>query len=99
SSDLMGQNPLACPMGIDDCHTDTVRIYPLPHMPVLKDLVPDLTSFFAQHASIQPWLQTQTATPETEWKQSPEERQRLDGLYERLLCAGRTTSSPSYSAD
>src|SRR4029453_694039 len=93
---IMGQNTLACTMGIDDCHTDTVRIYPLPHMPVLKDLVPDLTSFFAQHASIQPWLQTQTATPETEWKQSPEERQRLDGLYECILCACCTTSCPSY---
>src|SRR3954453_12101215 len=93
---IMGQNTLACTLGIDDCQTDTIKIYPLPHMPVLKDLVPDLTSFFAQHASIQPWLQTQTATPETEWKQSPEERQRLDGLYECILCACCTTSCPSY---
>src|SRR4051812_42238957 len=93
---IMGENTLACTMGIDDCQAETIKIYPLPHMPVIKDLVPDLTSFFAQHASIQPWLQTQTATPETEWKQSPEERQRLDGLYECILCACCTTSCPSY---
>src|SRR3712207_8448798 len=49
---------------IDDCDSDTIKIYPLPHMPVLKDLVPDLTSFFAQHAAIEPWLQTQTARSE-----------------------------------
>jgi len=77
---IQGGNTLACTLGIDDCKGDTVKIYPLPHMPVLKDLVPDLTSFFAQHASIQPWLQTETAQPETEWRQTPEERQQLDGL-------------------
>ena len=58
---IMGENTLACTMGIDDCQADPIKIYPLPHMPVIKDLVPDLTSFFAQHASIEPWLQTQTA--------------------------------------
>src|ERR671926_1295397 len=84
---IEGENTLACTLAIDDCQSDEVRIYPLPHMPVLKDLVPDLTSFFAQHASIQPWLQTQTAEPETEWRQSPEERSKLDGLYECILCA------------
>src|SRR5919199_1454841 len=84
-----GQNTLACTLGIDDCRSETIKIYPLPHMPVLKDLVPDLTSFFAQHASIEPWLQTQTATPESEWRQTPEERSKLDGLYECILCASR----------
>ena len=57
---IMGGNTLACTLGIDDCKGDAIRIYPLPHMPVLKDLVPDLTSFFAQHAAIEPWLQTET---------------------------------------
>jgi succinate dehydrogenase/fumarate reductase iron-sulfur protein len=93
---IMGKNTLACTLGIDDCDSDTIKIYPLPHMPVLKDLVPDLTSFFAQHAAIEPWLQTQTAEPETEWRQTPEERSKLDGLYECILCACCTTSCPSY---
>jgi succinate dehydrogenase / fumarate reductase, iron-sulfur subunit len=93
---IMGENTLACTLGIDDCKSGSVKIYPLPHMPVLKDLVPDLTSFFAQHASIEPWLQTQTAEPETEWRQTPEERSKLDGLYECILCACCTTSCPSY---
>jgi len=51
-----------------------VRIYPLPHLPVIKDLVPDMTDFFAQYASIEPWLKTKSPTPEKEWRQSPEER-------------------------
>jgi succinate dehydrogenase / fumarate reductase iron-sulfur subunit len=54
------------------------------------------TSFFAQHASIEPWLQTQTSTPESEWRQTPEERSKLDGLYECILCACCTTACPSY---
>ncbi|KQP60988.1 succinate dehydrogenase iron-sulfur subunit [Methylobacterium sp. Leaf108] len=105
---IEGQNALACTMGIDECQehakgknpgakkTGAVRIYPLPHMPVLKDLVPDLTNFFAQHASIEPWLQTETPAPEGEWKQTPEDRAQLDGLYECILCACCTTSCPSY---
>ena len=92
-----GGNTLACTMGIDDCKGDPIKIYPLPHMPVIKDLVPDLTSFFAQHASIEPWLQTaDRRRPRTEWKQTPEERAKLDGLYECILCACCTTSCPSY---
>ena len=93
---IMGENTLACTLGIDDCKAGSVKIYPLPHMPVLKDLVPDLTSFFAQHASIEPWLQTETPEPEKEWRQTPEERSKLDGLYECILCACCTTSCPSY---
>ena len=65
-------------------------------MPVVKDLVPDMTNFYAQYASIQPYLQTKSATPETEWKQSPEDRAKLDGLYECILCACCSTSCPSY---
>jgi succinate dehydrogenase / fumarate reductase iron-sulfur subunit len=65
-------------------------------MPVVKDLVPDLTRFYAQHRSIEPWLKTDTPTPRTEWKQSKEERERLDGLYECILCACCSTSCPSY---
>ncbi|HSP25688.1 MAG TPA: succinate dehydrogenase iron-sulfur subunit [Saliniramus sp.] len=94
---ISGQNTIACTMGIDECNSGgAVKIYPLPHMPVLKDLVPDLTSFFAQHASVEPWLQTQTPDPEGEWRQTPEDRTHLDGLYECLLCACCTTACPSY---
>jgi succinate dehydrogenase / fumarate reductase, iron-sulfur subunit len=94
---ISGQNTIACTMGIDECNSGgAVKIYPLPHMPVLKDLVPDLTSFFAQHASVEPWLQTQTPSPEGEWRQTPEDRTQLDGLYECILCACCTTACPSY---
>jgi succinate dehydrogenase / fumarate reductase iron-sulfur subunit len=82
-------------MNMDDIK-GPVKIYPLPHMPVVKDLVPDLTSFYAQYASIEPWLKTKTPTPEKEWKQSHVEREKLDGLYECILCACCTTSCPSY---
>jgi succinate dehydrogenase / fumarate reductase iron-sulfur subunit len=65
-------------------------------MPVVKDLVPDLTNFYAQYSFIQPFLKTKTAEPEKEWKQSPEDRAKLDGLYECILCASCSTSCPSY---
>jgi succinate dehydrogenase / fumarate reductase iron-sulfur subunit len=73
-----------------------IKIYPLPHMPVVKDLVPDLTDFYAQHAAIEPWLHTTTPEPEKEWLQSPGDRRKLDGLYECILCACCSTSCPSY---
>jgi succinate dehydrogenase / fumarate reductase iron-sulfur subunit len=90
-----GTNTLACTKGMDEIK-GAVRIYPLPHMMVVKDLVPDLTNFYAQHASIQPWLQTTTPAPEKEWRQSPSDRAKLDGLYECILCACCSTSCPSY---
>ena len=74
-----------------------IRITPLPHMDVIKDLVPDFTHFYAQYASIQPWLQTVTTTPSgKERLQTPEQREKLDGLYECILCACCSTSCPSY---
>ena len=91
-----GTNTLACLKPIEDVDGD-VKIYPLPHMPVAKDLVPDLTHIFAQYSSIKPWLQTATATPpDRERLQSPEERAKLDGLYECILCFCCSTSCPSY---
>jgi succinate dehydrogenase / fumarate reductase iron-sulfur subunit len=90
-----GTNTLACTKGIREIDGD-VKIYPLPHMPVVKDLVPDLTHFFAQQASIQPWLETKTAAPAKEWRQSIEDRKKLDGLYECILCACCSTACPSY---
>ena len=90
-----GTNTLACTKDMRDIKGE-VKIYPLPHMSVVKDLVPDLTEFYAQHASIKPWLRTVTVAPEKEWRQSHEERARLDGLYECILCACCSTSCPSY---
>src|SRR4051794_23028276 len=90
-----GTNTLACTKSMDEVK-GKVAIYPLPHMPVVKDLVPDLTTFYAQHASIEPWLHTTSPAPEHEWKQSPEDRVKLDGLYECILCACCSTSCPSY---
>ena len=90
-----GQNTLACTKGLDEVKGD-INIYPLPHMPVIKDLVPDLTNLYAQYASIEPWLKTDTPKPQEEWKQSREDREQLDGLYECILCACCSTSCPSY---
>ncbi len=91
-----GTNTLACIKAIDDVKGD-VNIYPLPHMPVVKDLVPDLTHFYAQLRSIKPWLQTETRpASDKERLQSPEDREKLDGLYECILCACCSTSCPSY---
>jgi len=90
-----GANTLACTKAMDDVG-GAVRIYPLPHMPVVKDLVPDLSIPYAQLSSIEPWLQTVTPEPATEWKQSHEDRAKLDGLYECILCFCCQTSCPSY---
>jgi len=92
---IAGSNTLACTKSIDDI-SGAVNVYPLPHMPVVKDLVPDMTLFYAQYASIQPYLQTKEAPPDTEWLQSEEDRAKLDGLYECILCACCSTSCPSY---
>jgi succinate dehydrogenase / fumarate reductase iron-sulfur subunit len=90
-----GTNTLACTKGMEEIK-GTVKVYPLPHMPVVKDLVPDLSNFYAQHRSIEPWLKTVSPTPAKEWKQSHEDRLKLDGLYECILCACCSTSCPSY---
>lgn len=91
-----GTNTLACTKAIDD-FPGAIAIYPLPHMPVLKDLVPDLTHFYAQYALIKPWMQTQSPPPpDSERLQSKQERGRLDGLYECILCACCSTACPSY---
>ncbi|GAP67310.1 succinate dehydrogenase subunit B [Mizugakiibacter sediminis] len=92
-----GTNTLACTKAIGDCRGGEVHIYPLPAMPVVKDLVPDLTHFYAQFASIRPWLRTQSAPPaDRERLQSPEDRRKLDGLYECILCGSCTAGCPSH---
>jgi succinate dehydrogenase / fumarate reductase iron-sulfur subunit len=90
-----GTNTLACTLGNRSVE-GRVNIYPLPHLEVVKDLVPDLTNFYAQLQSVEPWLQTVTTPPEKEWRQSHDEREKLDGLYECILCACCSTSCPSY---
>ena len=91
-----GTNTLACTKSMDEIKGD-VTVTPLPHMQVVKDLVPDMTRFYAQYASIKPWLQTETPTPsDGERLQSHEDRVKLDGLYECILCACCSTSCPSY---
>jgi succinate dehydrogenase / fumarate reductase iron-sulfur subunit len=95
SMNINGVNTLACTQSVEDIEGD-VKIYPLPHMSVIKDLVPDLNNFYAQYASIKPWLQTDSAMPDRERPQSESEREKLDGLYECILCACCSTSCPSY---
>ena len=74
-----GTNTLACTKAIEDCRTGDVAIYPLPHMPVVKDLVPDLTHFYAQYASIKPWLSSTTL--------APTDRERLQSKEDRAIAA------------
>jgi len=96
SMNIDGRNTLACLKPIEDVTSD-VKIYPLPHLPVVKDLVPDLSVPYAQLASIKPWLQSETPPPpDRERLQSPEEREKLDGLWECILCFCCQTSCPSY---
>ena len=90
-----GTNTLACIKPIADIKGD-VRIYPLPHMAVVKDLVADLSLAYAQYASVKPWMQADTPPPTHERLQSPEERAKLDGLWECILCFCCQTSCPSY---
>jgi succinate dehydrogenase/fumarate reductase iron-sulfur protein len=109
-----GTNTLACLKPIDWKQT-SIKVYPLPHMFVVKDLIPDLTNFYAQHKAIKPWLERTdngqplstgaaegtdvqpTSVPhKVEYYQSKEDRKKLDGLYECILCACCSTSCPSY---
>ena len=93
---LDGTNTLACIKPIREVRGE-VRLYPLPHLPVIKDLVPDMTDFYAQYAAIEPWLKADTpASPSGERLQAPADRAKLDGLYECILCACCSTACPSY---
>uniref|UniRef100_A0A9J2PP23 Succinate dehydrogenase [ubiquinone] iron-sulfur subunit, mitochondrial n=1 Tax=Ascaris lumbricoides TaxID=6252 RepID=A0A9J2PP23_ASCLU len=105
---IAGENTLACICNIDQNTSKTTKIYPLPHMFVIKDLVPDMNLFYAQYASIQPWLQKKTKINlgEKQQYQSIKEQEKLvtsialcalqDGLYECILCACCSASCPSY---
>ncbi len=91
-----GANTLACTCAISGIH-GAVRIFPLPHLPVIKDLVPDLTHFYAQYAAVEPWLKTRTPPPpDRERLQAPEDQERVDRPSACILCACCSTSCPSY---
>ncbi len=91
-----GTNDLACLRTVEDIKGD-VKIYPLPHLSVVKDLIPDLTNFYAQYASIKPWLQSQTSPPpDRERLQSKADQEKIDEPSACILCACCSTSCPSY---
>ena len=100
SMNMDGENGLACLKPIEDVVVDgKVKVYPQPHIPVLRDLVPDMSHFYEQHKSVQPYLQVapdKEAPGGREFLQSHEDRKKLDGLYECILCACCQTSCPSY---
>jgi succinate dehydrogenase (ubiquinone) iron-sulfur subunit len=98
---INGTNTLACLCGIDAVSSSSsskVTIRPLPHMYVVKDLVPDMTNFYKQYASIEPWLKQKSDSSQRQGEnlQSIEDRRKLDGMYECILCACCSTSCPSY---
>ncbi len=90
-----GVNTLACQKNIEEC-SDVINIYPLPHMKVLKDLVVDLKKAFEQFKSIKPWLSKKTPNNKKENYQSVEDRDKLDGMWECVMCFSCSTSCPSY---
>lgn len=94
---INGENTLACTKSVKDLPAGDIVIYPLPHLPVLKDLVPNLNHMYAQLESIEPWMQADSPpSPDQERLQSPQERAKLDGLWECVLCFCCSTSCPSY---
>lgn len=92
---INGKNRLACTTNLKNL-SEPIVIRPLPGLPVIRDLVVDMSQFFAQYEKAKPYLQNDTPAPATERLQSPEERARLDGLYECILCACCSTACPSY---
>lgn len=93
---INGTNKLACLTHIDELKSGEVRLSPLPHLKVIKDLVGDLRTLYAQLELIEPWLKNDQAVPERERLQLPEDRDKLDGEYECILCFCCATACPSY---
>jgi len=89
---INGKNNLACLTPIENVNI----LYPLPHMPILKDLIPDMNQFYKQYKEIKPWLHGEKKNLDKEYMQSVEDRKKLDGMYECILCACCSTSCPSY---
>lgn len=93
---INGTNGLACVTHLSVLKSDKVVLRPLPGFPVVRDLVVDLSQFYQQYERVEPYLQNDSNPPARERLQSPEERSKLDGLYECILCACCTSSCPSY---
>jgi succinate dehydrogenase / fumarate reductase iron-sulfur subunit len=93
---INGQNGLACITLLSKLGTNKIELRPLPGFPVIRDLVVDMAQFYEQYERIEPYLQNHTQPPATERLQSPEDRSKLDGLYECILCACCTSSCPSF---
>ncbi|QKT02410.1 succinate dehydrogenase iron-sulfur subunit [Ectothiorhodospiraceae bacterium 2226] len=92
---INGRNGLACITPVVDLK-EPVRVRPLPGLPVIRDLVVDMSQFFTQYRAVQPYLIVHEPEPEVEYRQSPEERAKLDGLYECILCGCCSTACPSF---
>ncbi|MCU7940487.1 MAG: succinate dehydrogenase iron-sulfur subunit [gamma proteobacterium symbiont of Bathyaustriella thionipta] len=92
---INGSNGLACVTLVENL-TEPIVIRPLPGMPVVRDLVIDMTQFYTQYRAVKPWLIVNDPIPEIEFKQSPEQRDKLDGLYECILCGCCSTACPSF---
>ena len=93
---INGSNGLACVTPLSKINTNRIVLRPLTGFPVIRDLIVDMTAFYEQYEKIKPYLQNETSPPPEERLQSPEERAKLDGLYECILCACCTSSCPSY---
>ncbi|PVZ69589.1 succinate dehydrogenase iron-sulfur subunit [Pelagibaculum spongiae] len=93
---MNGKNGLACVTPLSELGKGTITIRPLPGLPVIRDLVVDMELFYKQYRKIEPYLQNDTPAPDRERLQSPEEREKLDGLYECILCACCSSSCPSF---
>jgi len=93
---INGKNNLACTVPLRSLEGQTIVLQPLPGMPVIRDLIVDMSIFFKQYEKIQPYLQNNTTAPKTERLQSIEQREKLDGLYECILCACCSSACPIY---
>jgi len=96
---INGVNMLSCIVKIEDLKTDHLIIQPLPGMPVMRDLVVDVSDFFEKFIAVKPYLIRKSPPPDKEYFQSPEDRKKLDGLYECIMCGCCSSSCPSYWAD
>ena len=92
---INGRNGLACITPLKDLK-QPIELRPLPGVPVIRDLIVDLTQFYTAYRAVKPWVINHDPEPEIERLQSPEERDKLDGLYECILCACCTTACPSF---
>ena len=92
---INGTNGLACITKLSDLK-EPIELRPLPGMPVIRDLIVDMQPFFDQYNTVKPWLISKQAEPEKEWKQTPKQREKLDGLYECILCGSCTAACPSW---